>query len=106
MISFSSRILRIVSLFLAVVFLFLCLASCSTKPKSTGAASRPTTSASTSTTKAPEPEEHCYIGNKSTKKVHDSECSYLPEERNRIYFDDLDEALDNGYEPCKKCHPR
>ena len=56
--------------------------------------------------KAPKPEEHCYIGNKSTKKVHDSECSYLPEERNRIYFDDLDEALDNGYEPCKKCHPR
>lgn len=25
--------------------------------------------------------------------------------RNRVYFDDLDEALDDGYEPCKKCHP-
>ena len=59
----------------------------------------------TSSVKLTEPEEHRYIGNKSSKKVHDPDCSFLPDERNRVYFDDLDEALDDGYEPCKKCHP-
>ena len=111
---FSSRIPRIVSLLLVVVFLLLCLAACSSKPEATEATSRPTSSARTATTsrssttstrKATEPKEQCYIGNKSSKKVHDPDCSYLPEEKNRVYFDDLDEALDDGYEPCKKCHP-
>lgn len=60
---------------------------------------------STSSIKQTEPEEHRYIGNKSSKKVHDPDCSFLPDKRNRVYFDDLDEALDDGYEPCKKCHP-
>ncbi len=58
-----------------------------------------------SSVKQTEPEEHRYIGNKSSKKVHDPDCSFLPDKRNRVYFDDLDEALDDGYEPCKKCHP-
>ena len=46
-----------------------------------------------------------YIANKSTGKVHDSDCSYLPSKENRVYYDDLQDALDDGYEPCKKCHP-
>lgn len=61
---------------------------------------------STSSIKQTEPAEHRYIGNKSSKKIHTPDCSFLPDKNNRIYFDDLDEALDNGYEPCKKCHPR
>lgn len=47
----------------------------------------------------------CYIGNRSTHKVHRSDCSYLPNEENRVYYDDLEDALAAGYEPCKKCHP-
>lgn len=65
-----------------------------------------TSASSTSSIKQTEPAEHRYIGNKSSKKIHTPDCSFLPDKNNRIYFDDLDEALDNGYEPCKKCHPR
>ena len=69
-------------------------------------ASSTSPTSSTTSTKQTEPAEHRYIGNKSSKKVHTPDCSFLPDKNNRIYFDDLDEALDNGYEPCKKCHPR
>lgn len=48
----------------------------------------------------------CYIGNRSTHKVHRSDCSYLPNEENRVYYDDLEDALAAGYEPCQRCHPR
>lgn len=75
-------------------------------PSCLGGSSHSGTSASSTTSiKRAEPAEHRYIGNKSSKKVHTPDCSFLPDKNNRIYFDDLDEALDYGYEPCKKCHP-
>lgn len=46
-----------------------------------------------------------YVANTSSKKVHTPFCSFLPDEKNRVYYNDLDEALEDGYEPCKKCHP-
>lgn len=44
-----------------------------------------------------------YIGNKNSKKVHSSTCSGLPAEGNRVYFDTLQEALDQGYTICGQC---
>jgi competence protein ComEC len=46
-----------------------------------------------------------YIGNKNSKIFHETNCSTLPAEKNRIYFDSRDEALNNGYIPCKRCKP-
>ena len=44
-----------------------------------------------------------YIGNINSKKVHHSSCSSLPKEKNRVYFDNLDDALNQGYVRCKRC---
>lgn len=46
-----------------------------------------------------------FIGNKNTKKLHLPSCSYLPNTYNRVYFENYSEAIDEGYDPCKKCHP-
>lgn len=46
-----------------------------------------------------------YIGNKNSKKFHLPDCSSLPSESNRIYFEDRQDALDEGYSPCKNCNP-
>ena len=44
-----------------------------------------------------------YIGNKNSKKLHLPGCSSLPAESNRVYFDDYDAAIAEGYVPCSKC---
>lgn len=44
-----------------------------------------------------------YIGNRSSHKFHLPTCSGLPEERNRVYFDTYQEAVDAGYTPCARC---
>lgn len=46
-----------------------------------------------------------YIGNKKTKKFHNSHCHSLPKEKNRIYFNYRTEALENGYSSCNNCNP-
>lgn len=46
-----------------------------------------------------------FIGNKNTKKFHRSDCSGLPKESNRIYFESSQEAVSAGYSPCKNCSP-
>ena len=46
-----------------------------------------------------------YIGNKKSKKFHRPECETLPHEKNREYFDDREQAVDMGYNPCKNCKP-
>lgn len=46
-----------------------------------------------------------YIGNKNSKKFHKPTCSTLPAEHNRVCFKTRDEAVKNGYDPCKKCNP-
>ena len=50
-----------------------------------------------------QPQGQTYIGNKNSKKLHLPGCSSLPKEENRIYFEDYDQAIDEGYEPCSKC---
>lgn len=43
------------------------------------------------------------IGNKNTKKYHKPSCTSLPAEKNRVIFENMQEAIESGYEPCKKC---
>lgn len=46
-----------------------------------------------------------YIGNRYSRKFHSPDCSYLPEEKNRVYLCSREEALSRGYVPCQKCCP-
>lgn len=46
-----------------------------------------------------------YIGNSETGKFHRLDCSYLPENWNRVYFETADEARAAGYSPCGHCNP-
>ena len=46
-----------------------------------------------------------YIGNKNTLKFHLPSCKSLPLDKNRVYFDSREDALEQGYDPCKNCKP-
>ncbi len=50
-------------------------------------------------------EEQVYIGNKKSKKVHSADCSSLPSDSNSVYFNNLDDALSQGYTACQGCNP-
>lgn len=45
-----------------------------------------------------------YIGNKNTKKFHETTCYTLPKEENRVYFEERDDAIEKEYTPCKNCN--
>jgi len=82
------------------------IAQTTEKQKEEPATESPITKAET--TKAPEitqPPKITYVGNINSKKLHLPTCNSLPDEVNRTYFDNRQEAIDNGYEPCKKCNP-
>ena len=49
--------------------------------------------------------ETYYIGNRSTKKFHRSDCSYLPAQDNQVALSSREEAISSGYDPCKRCDP-
>lgn len=48
-----------------------------------------------------------YVGNKNTKKFHLNTCSYANEisSSNKIYFNSRQDAINQGYIPCKVCKP-
>lgn len=46
-----------------------------------------------------------YIGNKNSKTLHKDDCSSLPDEHNRIYFDNREDAISKDYKPCSRCNP-
>ncbi|MCL6518322.1 MAG: hypothetical protein K6T99_00650 [Armatimonadetes bacterium] len=46
-----------------------------------------------------------YVGNKRSLKFHRQDCRYLPAEKNRTYFKTREEAINEGYVPCKVCKP-
>ncbi len=52
-----------------------------------------------------EPSESSYIGNSNSKKFHKITCGGLPSEKNRVYFSSREEAIENGFSPCKTCNP-
>lgn len=46
------------------------------------------------------------IANVNTKAFHRPDCSRLPKEKNRVYFDSREEAMAAGYDnPCDYCNP-
>ncbi len=87
-----------------------------TKSKSTG-----TVQITTSSKKAAETESESgrtvyrvdtdknykYMGNSNTRKFHLTSCDSASrtKESNRVYFETRDEAIEAGYEPCKRCKP-
>lgn len=50
-------------------------------------------------------DEEEYIGNRHSKKFHYPSCHTLPKDKNRVYFNTRDEAIQNGYVSCKNCQP-
>lgn len=48
-----------------------------------------------------------YIGNRRSHIFHRAGCHYVRRmnEGNKVEFDNRDEAIDEGYRPCKKCRP-
>lgn len=59
-------------------------------------------------TPEPEPEPvvtQQYIGNKNSKKFHEPSCGSLPIEKNRVYFNSRQEAVNANFDPCKNCNP-
>ena len=44
-----------------------------------------------------------YIGNKKSHKYHLPTCENLPSEKNQVIFHSIEEAEENGYEPCGNC---
>ena len=46
-----------------------------------------------------------FIGNKRSLKFHLPTCKYLPAEKNRVYFKTREEAINEGFVPCKVCKP-
>ncbi len=47
--------------------------------------------------------EQIYIGNRNSHIFHTSGCGSLPTERNRAYFATYEEAIRQGYTPCRAC---
>lgn len=48
-----------------------------------------------------------YIGNRNTKKLHKESCSGVKDikEENKVKFSNRNDAINDGYEPCKMCNP-
>lgn len=46
-----------------------------------------------------------YYGNVNTKKFHKPDCYYYDCDNCTRRFETYDEAIEAGYEPCKKCNP-
>ena len=46
-----------------------------------------------------------YIGNRNSKKFHLPSCANLPAEKNRVFFDTRQAAVDAGFSPCGNCKP-
>lgn len=46
---------------------------------------------------------YTYIGNKNSKVFHLPNCRSLPAEKNRVYFEDMESAMDAGYHACSIC---
>lgn len=68
------------------------------------AAEKPKADTADSTTEE-SPTTGDFIGNARSLKFHLPTCRYLPAEKNRIYFKTRDEAVSQGFVPCKVCKP-
>lgn len=52
-------------------------------------------------------EEVEYIGNANSYKFHEPDCSSVDKmnEENKVFLKSRQEAIDKGFEPCKRCNP-
>lgn len=48
-----------------------------------------------------------YVGNSNSGKFHVASCSSVGKmsEKNKVFFSSRDEAINQGYVPCKRCNP-
>lgn len=48
-----------------------------------------------------------YVGNSNSGKFHESGCGSVSKmsEKNKVFFSSRDEAINQGYVPCKRCNP-
>ncbi len=48
-----------------------------------------------------------YVGNANTGKFHVSSCSSVKDmsEGNKVFFSNRNDAVNQGYDPCKRCNP-
>jgi hypothetical protein len=53
-------------------------------------------------------EETDYILNASSRRIHRSDCRYAQTvaKENRVFTNDYQRALAEGYSPCSVCHPK
>lgn len=56
--------------------------------------------------KKTDPADH-YIGNRNSKVFHHSWCTSVNQmkDNNKVTFDNRDDAISQGYRPCKRCNP-
>jgi competence protein ComEC len=50
-------------------------------------------------------EDMVYIGNVNSKVFHIITCNSLPDPKNQVIFETMEEALEAGYRGCKRCNP-
>ncbi|MBP3791312.1 MAG: thermonuclease family protein [Methanobrevibacter sp.] len=69
---------------------------------SSSSSSHPTSSESTSSSGSAS-----YVGNANTGKFHEPSCSSVKDmaEGNKVFFSARDDAISQGYIPCKRCNP-
>lgn len=61
-------------------------------------------SASESSSQASDSQQ-AYVGNKNSKVFHTQECDNNMAEKNKVFFDTRQQAVDAGYSPCSRCNP-
>ena len=63
--------------------------------------------ANNSNNKQQEKKEYSYVANSNSGIFHHSSCSYVGRmsPSNKVAYDSRDDAIDDGYRPCKKCRP-
>ena len=73
----------------------------------TGAARKVVQQRSTSSYESKSISDYAYIGNANSRKFHKASCSSVRDMKdyNKVGFDSRSEAIDAGYDPCKRCHP-
>ncbi|WP_298502507.1 thermonuclease family protein [uncultured Methanobrevibacter sp.] len=71
------------------------------------ASSHSSSSTSSSSADSSHSSSGSYVGNANSGKFHVSSCSSVSKmsEGNKVFFSSRDEAINQGYVPCKRCNP-
>lgn len=64
-------------------------------------------SLSVSCEKVAEKKEELYVGNSNSRVYHFASCESVTtmKDKNKVYFDSVEQAESKGYHPCKRCSP-